>query len=81
MIRPAGIRFLIGTRFLTSGRHPRLCAVTDIYRTYNTDNELVDVRYVAEHEFCGQKVTEYGIPDATVAMGIQNLREKGVKTP
>jgi hypothetical protein len=62
-------RFEIGTRFKTRGKHPRICTVTDILRTYNSKGELVAIRYVAEHEFCGQVVTERDVCETTVAMG------------
>jgi len=66
--------FAIGTVFTTRGKHPRLCRVTDILRTYNDAGDLVRIRYVAEHEFCGQTVTDYDVPRTTVALGVQALK-------
>jgi hypothetical protein len=63
-------RFSIGTQFKTRGKAPRICTVTDILKTYNSAGELVLVRYVATHEFCGQTVTSYDVIDTTIAMGI-----------
>ena len=63
-------RFTIGTKFMTRGKHARLCTVIDIWRTYNVDGELVRLSYVATHEFMGQTVTERDIPEATIARGL-----------
>lgn len=62
-------RFAIGTRYLTRGKAPRLCTVTDVLRTYNSANELVRLRYVATHEFMGQTMTDGDVCDAAIAMG------------
>ncbi len=59
----------IGTKFQTQGKHPKLCTVTDILRTYNSRNELVRVRYVAEHDFCGQTITDHDVIYTTIARG------------
>jgi len=44
--------------------------VTDVYKTYNFKGELVHVRYVAEHEFMGQKLVERDIVAVTIARGL-----------
>lgn len=62
-------RFTIGTKFKTRGKRPRLCTVTDILKTYNSRGELVKLRYVAEHEFAGQIVTDHDVVETTIAMG------------
>lgn len=62
-------RFAIGTKFKPVGRNSQLCTVIDILRTYNSAGELVKVRYVAEHEFCGQMVRDSDVCDATIARG------------
>ena len=59
-----------GTQFKTRGKHPRLCTVTDIPKTYNSAGELVETSYVATHDFAGQVVTETGICAATISMGV-----------
>lgn len=61
-------RFAIGTKFNTRGKNPRLCTVVDILRTYNNADELVEIRYLATHEFCGQTITEK-VVGTTIAMG------------
>jgi hypothetical protein len=63
-------RFPIGTQFKTRGKAPRLCTVTDIWRTYNAAGELMRVRYVATHEFLGQTITDCDVCDTTIAMGL-----------
>ena len=30
--------------------------VIDIYKTYNSNGELINTEYLVEHDFCGQKV-------------------------
>ena len=64
-------RFGIGQRFKTRGKHPRLCTVTDIWRTYNSAGELVRLRYVAQFELCGQFVTDHDVVETTIALGIE----------
>lgn len=63
-------RFAIGQQFYTRGKNRQLCTIVDILRTYNASDELVRVRYVAAHEFMGQTVYDYDVPDSTVAMGL-----------
>lgn len=64
-------RFPIGTRYLTRGKHPLLCTVVDVLRTYNSGGDLVRLRYVATHQFCGQTVTDSDVCDTTIARGLQ----------
>ena len=62
-------RYSIGTKFKTRGKVQHICTVVDILKTYNSKGELVQVRYVATHEFMGQTVTERDVVGATIAMG------------
>ena len=71
-------RFAIGTQYMSRGKHPHLCTVCDILRTYNNAGELVAVRYVSTHEFAGQIVTNYDVVDTTIAMG-KNILENQQK--
>lgn len=64
------IDYPIGTKFKTRGKNPLICEVTDVWKTYNQAGELVQTRYVATHEFLGQKVTEHDIVAVTVARGL-----------
>ena len=61
----------IGTKFKTRGKAPRFCEVVDVLKTYNSKGELVKTRYVATHDFMGQKVTDYDLVATTIAMGIE----------
>ena len=64
------MEYPIGTQFKTRGKVPRLCTVTDILKTYNSAGELVKIRYVAQHDFMGQKVNDYDVVATTIAMGL-----------
>jgi hypothetical protein len=63
-------RFAIGTKYKTQGKHGRECTVTDILRTYNAAGDLVSIRYVSTHQFCGQAVTDRDVVDTTIARGL-----------
>lgn len=60
-------RFEIGQRFMSNGKHPREMVISDILRTYNSANELVRIRYVAQHTFMGQIVTDHDVCETTIA--------------
>lgn len=62
-------RFEIGTKYKTRGKAPRICTVIDVLRTYNSIGQLVKLRYVSQHEFLGQLVTDWDVVDATIAIG------------
>lgn len=63
--------YTIGTQFKTRGKHPRLCTVIDILKTYNSKNELVQTRYVATHDFLGQLMTDKDVCTTTIARGLE----------
>jgi len=46
----------IGTKFLSGGKNKRECTVIDIYKKYNSKNQLIKTTYLEQHEFCGQKI-------------------------
>jgi hypothetical protein len=62
--------FAIGTQFKTRGKHPRLCTVIDVLKTFNSKDELVQVRYVATHEFAGQLIADRDVCATTIKMGL-----------
>ena len=64
------MKYAIGQQFYTRGKHPRLCTVIDILKTYNSKDELVAVRYVATHEFMGQTLTDRDVIETTIDMGL-----------
>ena len=61
----------IGTQYYSAGKHPKLCTVIDIYKTYNSKNELVNTSYVTTHEFLGQIIKEHNIPAVTIQRGFK----------
>lgn len=61
-------RFAVGQRFNSSGKHARLCTVTDIHRTYNMAGDLVKLRYVATHLIAGQPVVDHDVSETSIAM-------------
>lgn len=63
-------KYPTGTKFKTRGKHPKVCEVVDIWKTYNSKNALVRLRYVATHVFNGQLVFDYDVPETTIAMGL-----------
>ncbi len=60
----------IGDTFLSNGKHKKLCTVSDIYKTYNSKNELVKTSYVAFHLFMGQTIYERDICKVTIQRGL-----------
>jgi hypothetical protein len=58
----------IGMQYMSAGKHPRLCTVTDILKTYNSKGELVKTRYESTHEFLGQTVTNHDLVQPTIAL-------------
>ena len=63
-------KFQIGQQFKTRGKHPRLCTVRDILKTYNSKGEMVKVRYVATHKLMGQEIADYDVVGTTIALGL-----------
>lgn len=64
------MEYPIGTQFMSRGKHPYLCTVSDVWKTYDAEGNLVHTRYCATHEFCGQTVTERDIVAVTIARGL-----------
>jgi len=60
---------LIGVVYKTRHKKPRICTVVDKLETYNSKGELVKTRYVSEHEFLGQIVTDYDVVPTTILRG------------
>lgn len=60
-------RFKIGDTWTQRGKFGRECEIIDIYKTYNSKGELVEIRYKSGHEFMGQVVTHYDV-ETTIAM-------------
>ena len=62
----------IGTQFMSGGKHPQKCVVTDILKTYNNSGDLVSVRYIATHQFIGQTVTDRDVVGTSIARRLIN---------
>jgi len=56
----------IGLEFIPIGKKRKPYKLIDIYKTYNSKNEIVKTRYVCEYYFVGQKVTDYDICIVTI---------------
>lgn len=69
-------RFKIGTKFVPNRKHKITCTVVDILKTYNSQDTLVKVRYVATHDFMGQTVTDHDVLDTTIARGLVKETKK-----
>lgn len=68
--KPLTARFPIGTKFYRNRpgiKTPQECTVVDILKTYNFTGDLVKIRYVATHMFCGQIVRDDDVVDTTIA--------------
>lgn len=63
-------RFPIGTTYESRGKQKNLHTVVDILKTYNSKGDLVKIRYVATHQFCGQTVADYDVVDTTIARSL-----------
>jgi len=64
-------RFKIGLQFMPMGlKHPKLETIVDVLRTYNSNNELVELYYVTEHDFFGQKVRRGMVTDTHIARSL-----------
>jgi threonine dehydrogenase-like Zn-dependent dehydrogenase len=63
-------KYNIGQQYKTMGKHSKVCTIIDIYKTYNTNGEMVKLRYVSQHEFCGQIVKDDDVVETTIARGL-----------
>jgi hypothetical protein len=64
------MKYPIGTKFKTRGKAPRECVVVDYLTTTNMQGDIVKQRYVAQHTFLGQTVTDYDVVETTIARGL-----------
>ena len=67
MINP---KYKIGQKYIARGIRKDVCTIVDIYKTHNSKGELIKIQYVSEHDFLGQKITNYDVPQATIARGL-----------
>ena len=67
-MKPAKV-WKIGTTFKRRNKK-YIETIVDIWTTRDTDDNIVKVRYVTEHGFCGQTVKDYDTVATTIAMGL-----------
>ena len=63
-------KYKIGQKFKPMGKNSTY-TVKDIYLTYNSQNDLISIRYVCDYLFCEQIVTDYDVPETTIARSMQ----------
>ena len=66
----------IGDQYLTRGKHPRLCTITDKMEVIDSKGTVRKRFYVSKHEFSGQWVFDYDVCNATVTRGKHALEDK-----
>lgn len=65
------MKYPVGTRFITNRGEKRTeHTVTDFHVTRNLAGEIVRMRYVATHTFCGQTVTDADVVETTISRGL-----------
>lgn len=65
------MKYPLGTKFVKVGRKNQTpWVVIDYLETTNRKGEIVQVRYVAETTFLGQKMTDNDVCETTIARGI-----------
>ncbi len=65
------MKYPIGTKFKKVGRkNDSIWVVVDYLTTTNQRGEVVQIRYVAETTFLGQKMTDNDVCETTIARGI-----------
>lgn len=62
-------KFKIGQQYKVNERS---CVYTikDILTTFNSKNEVVKIRYLVSHVFCGQEINNQDVCETTIARGI-----------
>ena len=60
----------VGTKYFSSGKHPKECTVIDIIKHLNSNGEVVKTRYISKHEFMGQEVKTHDVCATEIARGI-----------
>jgi len=64
-------KFKIGLTFKRQNKkHPREETIIDIWTTTNSKGEVVQIRYVTEHEFLGQKVKDRDVVETTIVRSL-----------
>ena len=69
------MKYQIGTQYLSSGKHPHVCLISDYWTTTNIAGQIVKERYVASHMFMGQYIIDYDVNEVTIARGLDRLED------
>ena len=66
-------QFEIGTKFIRkyskNAKVKHIETVIDVYKTFNSKNELVHLTYITTYEFCGQLIKHTAL-NTTIALGV-----------
>lgn len=64
-------RFKIGTTYRPVGqKNDTVHTVVDVWVTRDSKGEIVQIRYVSEHTFCGPILKTYDVLETTIARGL-----------
>lgn len=63
-------RFPIGTQYIATNKRRDICTVVDQLTTTNSKGEVVGLRYITSHIFCGQAVVDIDVVDPTIARNL-----------
>lgn len=62
-------RYPVGTKFTTRGKAVKACFVSDFLTITNSKGDVIGCQYVAIHQFLGQTVTDWNVPESAIARG------------
>ena len=66
-------KYKIGQQYTVKRpKYERHYTIVDIWTTTNSAGEVVKMRYVSQHEFIGQLVTDYDVVETTIARALMN---------
>ncbi len=62
------MKYPIGTKFFSRNKRKDIYTVIDYLTTTNLKGEVVKVRYIANTDFMGQKLTDYDVIEGSITM-------------
>lgn len=63
-------RFPIGTQGRLAMKHAPVFTVVDQLTVTNSKGDIVAIRYITSHQFCGQTVLNHDVVDTTIARNL-----------
>ena len=63
-------RYDISTQYISQGKHKDLCTVVGFSTAYNSNNEVVNIKYISTHKYLGQTVYNYDVLESTITRKI-----------